>query len=77
MQYKPLPTHLLQHINLNSFQITEGRITSSEQLKIITEYTFNTICIKEYNFTSSQVWVYNLVSYARGRTQTGLVREEC
>lgn len=76
--YSPCPVH-----NLNSFQITDGRITSSEQLKIITEYTsvvykntFNTICIKEYNFTSCQVWVYNLVSYARGRTQTGLVRQE-
>ena len=45
--YSLCPVH-----NLNSFHIIEGRITSSEQLKIITEYTsvvykntFNTICI--------------------------------
>jgi hypothetical protein len=83
MRYKTLPTHLVQYTNLNSFQITEDRITSSEQLKIITEYTsvvykntFNTISIKEYNFTCYQVWVHNFVSYARG-TLTGLVTEEC
>lgn len=78
MWYKTSPTHLVQYISLNSFQITEGRITSSE-LKITTEYTsvvytntFNTICIKEYNFTCCQVWVYNLVSYARERTRQDL-----
>lgn len=39
-------------------------------------HTSSTMCIKQYNFTCCQVRVYNLVSYARERTRTGLLQEE-